>query len=53
MKTPRNRIKRHVAVRAGDLMPHELNPRVHGAAQNVVYFAFKLGGGFFGAFFGL
>jgi hypothetical protein len=33
MKTPRNRIKRHVAVRAGDLVPHELNPRVHGEAQ--------------------
>ena len=33
MKTPRNRIKRHVAVRAGDLVPHELNPRVHSAAQ--------------------
>jgi len=33
MKTPRNRIKRHVAVRAGDLVPHELNPRVHGTAQ--------------------
>ena len=33
MKTLRNRIKRHTAVRAGDLVPHELNPRVHGAAQ--------------------
>src|SRR6266568_99431 len=33
MKTPRNRIKRHAVVRAGDLVPHELNPRVHGAAQ--------------------
>jgi hypothetical protein len=27
--TPRNRIKRHVRVRAGDLVPHELNPRTH------------------------
>src|SRR5207253_10369220 len=24
---PRNRIKAHVRVRAGDLVPHELNPR--------------------------
>jgi hypothetical protein len=30
---PRNRIKRHVRVRAGDLVPHELNPRVHSEAQ--------------------
>jgi hypothetical protein len=30
---PRNRIKRHCRVRAGDLVPHELNPRVHPAAQ--------------------
>src|ERR1700736_5292701 len=30
---PRNRIKRHVRVRAGGLVPHELNPRVHPAAQ--------------------
>ena len=29
----RNRIKAHVRVRAGDLVPHELNPRLHGAAQ--------------------
>jgi hypothetical protein len=29
----RNRIKSHVRVRAGDLLPHELNPRLHGAAQ--------------------
>jgi hypothetical protein len=29
----RNRIKRHVRVRAGDLVPHELNPRLHGEAQ--------------------
>jgi hypothetical protein len=33
MKTPRNRILRHVRVRAGDLVPHELNPRVHSDAQ--------------------
>src|SRR5438309_5083336 len=30
---PRNRIVRHVRVRAGDLVPHELNPRVHSEAQ--------------------
>jgi hypothetical protein len=29
----RNRIKRHVRVRAGDLVPHELNPRQHSEAQ--------------------
>lgn len=29
----RNRIKAHVRVRAGDLVPHELNPRVHSDAQ--------------------
>jgi hypothetical protein len=29
----RNRIKAHVRVRAGDLVPHELNPRVHPQAQ--------------------
>jgi hypothetical protein len=29
----RNRIKAHVRVRAGDLVPHELNPRVHPEAQ--------------------
>jgi len=33
MKTPRNRITRHVTVRAGDLVPHELNARIHGPAQ--------------------
>ncbi|HKB42620.1 MAG TPA: hypothetical protein VKD72_39695 [Gemmataceae bacterium] len=33
MKTPRNRIKRHVRVRAGELVPHELNARVHSPAQ--------------------
>jgi hypothetical protein len=30
---PRHRIKRHRRVRAGDLVPHELNPRRHSAAQ--------------------
>ncbi|HEY7425361.1 MAG TPA: hypothetical protein VH682_14105 [Gemmataceae bacterium] len=29
----RNRIKSHVRVRAGDLVPHELNPRLHSEAQ--------------------
>jgi hypothetical protein len=29
----RNRIVRHVRVRAGDLVPHELNPRIHRDAQ--------------------
>jgi hypothetical protein len=29
----RNRIKAHRRVRAGDLVPHELNPRVHPEAQ--------------------
>ncbi len=29
----RNRIKAHVRVRAGDLVPHELNPRIHPEAQ--------------------
>src|SRR5579864_928401 len=29
----RNRIKGHRRVRAGDLVPHELNPRVHNDAQ--------------------
>src|SRR5438105_5323510 len=33
MKPPRNRIVRHVRIRAGDLVPHELNPRVHSDAQ--------------------
>src|SRR2546425_1551326 len=32
-KTLRNRIAKHVRVRAGDLVPHELNPRVHSEAQ--------------------
>ncbi len=30
---PRNRIKDHRRIRAGDLVPHELNPRLHSAAQ--------------------
>jgi hypothetical protein len=30
---PRNRIKDHRRVRAGDLVPHELNPRLHSEAQ--------------------
>jgi hypothetical protein len=29
----RNRIKRHARVRAGDLVPHELNPRLHSEMQ--------------------
>ena len=29
----RNRIKAHVRIRAGDLVPHELNPRTHTEAQ--------------------
>src|SRR5271165_3291356 len=29
----RNRIVRHVRIRAGELVPHELNPRRHPAAQ--------------------
>lgn len=34
MKKPlRNRIVRHVRVRTGDLVPHELNPRTHSDAQ--------------------
>ncbi len=30
---PRNRIKSHIRLRAGDLVPHELNPRLHPKAQ--------------------
>jgi hypothetical protein len=30
---PRNRIVEHLRVRAGDLVPHELNPRRHSEAQ--------------------
>lgn len=33
MKPIRNRIARHVRVRAGDLVPHEMNPRVHSDGQ--------------------
>jgi hypothetical protein len=33
MKPIRNRIRSHVRVRAGALVPHELNPRVHSEAQ--------------------
>jgi hypothetical protein len=33
MTTPRNRIVRHVRARAGDLVPHELNARLHPEAQ--------------------
>src|SRR5918999_28434 len=33
MKSVRNRIRRHVRVRAGELVPHELNARVHSEAQ--------------------
>jgi hypothetical protein len=33
---PRNRIQRHVRIRAGDLVPHELNPRQHSEAQRQV-----------------
>src|SRR5580700_10252089 len=29
----RNRIKEHRKVRVGDLVPHELNPRLHSDAQ--------------------
>ncbi|HVS37826.1 MAG TPA: hypothetical protein VMS17_19870 [Gemmataceae bacterium] len=30
---PRNRIKGHRRIRAGDLVPHELNPRLHSESQ--------------------
>jgi hypothetical protein len=33
MAAMRNRIKDHRKVRAGDLIPHELNPRTHSEAQ--------------------
>lgn len=33
MSNIRNRILHHVRVRAGDLVPHELNPRLHPAVQ--------------------
>jgi hypothetical protein len=32
-ESPRNRIVRHARIRAGDLVPHELNPRSHSEAQ--------------------
>jgi hypothetical protein len=32
-RSVRNRIKRHARVRAGDLVPHELNPRLHTETQ--------------------
>ena len=32
----RNRIKEHRKVRFGDLVPHELNPRIHSEAQRAV-----------------
>lgn len=37
--TPRNRIKRHLRIRAGDLVPHELNARRHPAAQRAALLA--------------
>jgi hypothetical protein len=36
MTTPRYRIKGHRRLRAGDLVPHELNPRTHSDAQRAV-----------------
>jgi hypothetical protein len=33
VEQPRNRIKRHQRVRAGDLVANELNPRMHSQAQ--------------------
>lgn len=39
MTAPRNRIQRHVTVRAGDLVPHELNPRVHPESQRAALLA--------------
>ncbi len=33
MKPIRNRIARHVRIRAGDLVPHEFNPRIHTDVQ--------------------
>src|SRR5579872_1712592 len=37
--TPRNRIKRHLRIRAGDLVPHELNARRHPEAQRAALLA--------------
>src|SRR5262245_18909688 len=39
MNPPRNRILRHARVRAGDLVPHELNPRLHNEAQRQALWA--------------
>ncbi len=39
MTAPRNRIKRHLVVRAGDLIPHEMNPRVHPESQRAALHA--------------
>jgi hypothetical protein len=39
MNAPRNRIKRHATVRAGDLVPHELNPRIHPESQRAALLA--------------
>lgn len=33
MNTIKNRVKKHVKIRAGDLVPHELNPRIHSDNQ--------------------
>jgi hypothetical protein len=37
--TMKNRIKDHRRVRAGDLVPHELNPRVHSDVQRAALYA--------------
>src|SRR5580693_4735688 len=42
----RNRIKGHRRVRAGDLVPHELNPRVHNDAQRDALLALYAAVGF-------
>ncbi|NBO91606.1 MAG: hypothetical protein EBV06_04725 [Planctomycetia bacterium] len=42
----RNRIVRHVRIRAGDLVPHELNPRVHPDAQRAALEALYVEVGF-------
>ncbi len=42
----RNRIKGHRRVRAGELVPHELNPRRHNDAQRDVLLALYAGIGF-------
>jgi hypothetical protein len=38
-KPIRNRVKSHTRVRAGDLVPHELNPRRHSEAQRAALLA--------------